>query len=107
MEKIELILKATQEFRSQLESWGVTTDYLIYVGLGAFLLFIVSLREVLGWYLRTNALRAEIRVLGEQVYQMQQSLDQIRDHLDDSKKKSWKSEQEAEDRNLKPFRLDN
>jgi hypothetical protein len=78
---IDTILSFIQTFRAQLETWGITTEFLIAVGLIAAMLFVVSLREVAGWFLKVNGLREEIRKLHKQNDELQLSLDLIRDSL--------------------------
>jgi hypothetical protein len=73
-----LILKMLQDFRSQLENWGVTAGLLVLVGLLSSLLVFISLREILGWYLKTHHLREEVRELNVQLQEMRKVLGEIR-----------------------------
>jgi hypothetical protein len=67
--------QALQDFRSQLEVWGVTTQGLIAIALIAFFFFLLSAREVVGWFLKTSGVRDEVRELRGQIDQLQRSID--------------------------------
>jgi len=78
---IENALSFIQNFRAQLETLGITAEFLMVVGFFALVLFLLSLREVAGWFLRIGPLRQEIRSLKKQYEELQLSLDLIRDSL--------------------------
>ena len=66
-------LKSIDDLRAWLEAMGVTTQGLLIVAAVATLLFVLSLREVLSWYLKVQHLRSEIRAMSAQVSEMQKS----------------------------------
>lgn len=78
---LDLILQSVQDFRSQLEFWGVNNEALLVVAGVAAVLFILSLREVVTWYFRVNQVRDEVRELREQVASLQQMMQETRDFL--------------------------
>lgn len=71
---IEEILQTVQDLRSQLDAWGVTNEGLWAAGAVAVLLFMLSLREVLTWYMRVQQVRDEVRQLRTQMTLMQKTL---------------------------------
>jgi hypothetical protein len=71
------ILKQAQDFRSQLEVWGITSGFLWAVGFVSCFFFVLSTREVLGWYLRTNHLRDEVKAMRAQLQDLQAALDKL------------------------------
>ena len=74
----EDILPAIQDFRSQLETWGVTTEGLWCAAVGAAVLFLISVREVSSWYFKVNRVRDEIRALRAQLVQLQSAVNEMR-----------------------------
>jgi hypothetical protein len=76
------MLNDLQEFRSQLDGWGVNTGSLIIVAFVSGVVFLFSLREVLGWFLRVPHLRAEIRSLNRQLAEAKQLLKEVNGKLD-------------------------
>lgn len=78
---IDEILQTVQDFRSQLEAWGVTNEGLWAAGAFAVLLFILSLREVLTWYMRVPQVRDEVRQLRVQMALMQKTMLETQDLL--------------------------
>lgn len=60
-------MTALQEFRAGLAEWGVTNEILILIGVAAFILWLLSAREVFGWFIKTHTLREEIRDLRREV----------------------------------------
>ena len=71
---IDEILQTVQDLRSQLDAWGVTSNGLLFEGAIAILLFILSLREVLTWYMRVTQVRDEVRQLRAQMALMQKTM---------------------------------
>lgn len=78
---IDEILQAIQDLRSQLEVWGITNEGLWAAGAVAIFLFILSLREVLTWYLRIQQVRDEVWALRNQLAAMQKVLVETKDLL--------------------------
>lgn len=70
---IDQVLQAVQDFRSQLEVWGITSEALWFVAVFASLLFALSLREVAGWYFRIHKMRDELHELRQQMAVMQEA----------------------------------
>jgi hypothetical protein len=79
---VDQILQSIQDFRSQLEVWGITSEALWFLGAAAGLLFLLSLLEVSSWYFRVNQVREEIREMRGQVANLQRSMDETRDLLE-------------------------
>jgi hypothetical protein len=79
--KYDAILQLIQDFRSQLDTWGVNSETLMVVGGIAALLFILSLREVATWYFRINQVRDEVRELRAQLLVMHKMVAETRDYL--------------------------
>lgn len=77
MEQLLELAKRLQDFRSQLEIWGITNEALIAVGLLAFCFFLLSVREVAGWFLKTGGLRREIRDLKSQVARLEEAISRL------------------------------
>ena len=71
---IDEILQTVQDLRSQLDTWGVTNEGLFFAGAIAVLLFVLSLREVLTWYMRVSQVRDEVRQLRAQMTLMQKTM---------------------------------
>jgi hypothetical protein len=61
------ILRDIQEARARVELWGVNVRMLAIIAGVAFIVFMISLREILAWYLKINALRRELRELREEL----------------------------------------
>lgn len=78
---LDQVLQTVQDFRSQLEVWGVSSQALWFVGTAAALLFVFSLREVACWYFRIHQVQGEIRELRGQMMELQITLNQTRDLL--------------------------
>ncbi len=75
------ILQLIQDVRSGLESWGITARGLWVAGGIAFLLFTLSLREVMSWFLRVHQVRQEVRTLRSEMVVLQQTVEELRDLL--------------------------
>lgn len=111
---IDDILRIIQDFRSNLDTWGVTNESLWGAGALAVVLFIFSLREVLSWYLRVQQVRDEVQALRVQVTDMQKMLIDTRELLlrtgssTDNKEPLTPTEEslKPEVSGLKKFRLD-
>jgi hypothetical protein len=75
---IEEILNQVQALRSSLDSWGITYEVLIGIGIVAGVLFLVSLREILLWYFKISSMVNELKALRHQVGEVQQEVGQTR-----------------------------
>lgn len=71
------LLDEVQDLRSALEQWGVTYEILICLGVSAFALFLISLREIVVWYLRISQLHSQMQKMSQQLNQLQSSVDQV------------------------------
>src|SRR5688500_15496579 len=67
---IEYVLKVIQDLRAGIDQWGVTTETLIAVAGLAAVMFILSLREVLTWFLRVQALRDDVKHLRREIAEL-------------------------------------
>lgn len=63
----ESVLDLIQNFRAQLDAWGLSATGLLFIGLGAFLVFLYSLREIVIWFFKLHALRRDIEKLHSKV----------------------------------------
>jgi hypothetical protein len=95
------LLKKIQDFRSLLETWGVSSALLWAVGAIAVFFFVLSTREVLGWYLRTNQLRDEVYALRKEIAELRAVLEGQPAPAQDKK-----GAETASKSGLKAFRLD-
>lgn len=80
-EKWIAALNYIQQFRTQLENWGITQQVLIGIGLVCTIVLLVSLREVAGWVLRVPHMRKEIHSLRLQVTEMHKTLNEMNEKL--------------------------
>lgn len=71
------LLDEVQDFRSALEAWGITYEILICLGISALALFLISLREIVVWYLRISQLQAQMYNMSHQLQRLQTSVDQV------------------------------
>lgn len=71
------LLDEIQDLRGVLEQWGVTYQFLMALGVAAFALFLISLREIVIWYLRISQLHAQMYKMSQQLSQLQSSVDQV------------------------------
>ena len=67
---IETTLEFIQNFRSLIDQWGVTSETLIAVAFLAIAMFILSFREVAGWFLRVHTLRDEVKGLRHDIAEL-------------------------------------
>jgi hypothetical protein len=67
---IENVLEAIQNFRTQIDQWGVTAETLIAVAFLASVMFVLSLREVMTWFLRVHTLRDEVKGLRKDISEL-------------------------------------
>ncbi|MGE3684153.1 MAG: hypothetical protein AB7G93_20725 [Bdellovibrionales bacterium] len=75
------ILSGIQDVRTQLDSWGVSTNHLILIAGVALIFMVFSLREVLTWYLRVHHLRAEVREMRSQLEELHRLVSQNQELL--------------------------
>jgi len=73
---IEAILKLIQDSRESIDQWGVTTQTLIAVAFVAGIFFILSLREVMTWFLRVHALRDDVKSLRKDIAELKALINQ-------------------------------
>jgi len=76
------LLDRIQDLRAQLEVWGVTYEILICLGVSALALFLISLREIVVWYLRLSQLQAQMLQMSKQLSQIQNSVGQVQTSVD-------------------------
>lgn len=70
-------IKAVQDFRSLLANWGVTAGGLVAIALIAFIFFLISAREVLGWFLKTGGVRDEVRDLKREIAELKELVERL------------------------------
>ncbi|MGE4133022.1 MAG: hypothetical protein AB7F86_15380 [Bdellovibrionales bacterium] len=70
------LLEDVQNWRAELSAWGI--DYPVLLGIGglALVLFLMSMREIVVWYLRIYKMQSQLDRLCQQVDGLRQSLDQ-------------------------------
>lgn len=69
---MDSFLQAVENFRSLIENWGITNEALWTAGAIAAILFIVSLREVLAWFLKIQTIAEDLRHLRKEVRDLKQ-----------------------------------
>lgn len=72
------LLLTIQQWRAELEALGVTYDTLIVVGALALALFLISLREIVVWYLRIGQLHDQMRVMHDQLIYIRKTLEEAK-----------------------------
>jgi hypothetical protein len=90
------LLDEVQNLRALLETWGVNYEILIGLGIAAFALFLISLREIVVWYLRLSQLHAQMAKMSQQLTQIQSSVDQVQVQTQKTGPVFKESTQEAE-----------
>ncbi len=71
------LLDEIQDLRALLEAWGITYQILIALGAAAFVLFLVSLREIVVWYMRISQLQQQMLNMSRQLTQIQTTVTQV------------------------------
>lgn len=109
-EKWITALNYVQQFRTQLETWGITQDFLIAVAAVSSIVFLLSLREVAGWLLRVPHMRQEIKSLRQQVNDMHKTLNEVNEKIlaraMSEEEDEVKTEAEPQSAGRPQFRLD-
>lgn len=72
------LLLTIQRWRAELETLGVTYETLIVIGSLATALFLISLREVVVWYLRIGQLHDQMRVMHDQLIYIRKTLEEAK-----------------------------
>lgn len=72
------LLKSVQDWRAQLESYGINYDTLIVIGALALALFMISLREIVVWYFRIGQLHDQMRVMHDQLIYIRKTLEEAK-----------------------------
>ena len=72
------LLNQIQDLRAALETWGVTYEVLICIGISAFALFLISLREIAVWYLRISAMQDQLIKMSQQLSEIKNSVDKVK-----------------------------
>lgn len=78
---LDTILTALAGLRSTLEELGITNQMLLLAGGVSLVISFLSLREVLGWFLKTHHLQNEIHMLRQEVHQLRLILDKTHTRL--------------------------
>ena len=78
---IQTVLETIQEWRTQIDAWGITNETLIAVGVIALVLFMLSLREVACWFLKTTQTQDEIRALRLEITNLHKTLERTREMM--------------------------
>lgn len=76
---IDSVLLAIENFRSMIEQWGVSQEALWIAGGIAAILLIVSLREVLTWFLKIQTLTEDLRALRREVKDLKRFMEVARE----------------------------
>lgn len=69
---IDTVLLAIENFRSMIEKWGISGEALWVAGAIALVLFVFSLREVMTWFLKIQAIAEDLRALRKEVKDLKQ-----------------------------------
>lgn len=72
------LLLIIQQWRAELEAFGITYETLMIVGALATALFLISLREVVVWYLRIGQLHEQMRVMHDQLIYIRKTLEEAK-----------------------------
>ncbi|MBX3023241.1 MAG: hypothetical protein KF799_16320 [Bdellovibrionales bacterium] len=109
-------MNVLQDFRARLEQWGIGNEALVFIGLIALVAWVISAREVLGWFFKTSGVRDEIRDLRREVLELQkliQEMNEIKEPTDLQKKETIhalrreaEAKPEADEKTSGKFRLD-
>jgi hypothetical protein len=78
---LQNIFDAVLELRSMLDVWGVTSQTLLIAGGIALILLMLSLREVLAWYLKISDLKSQMTVMSQEIVRLQDMLADTRSLL--------------------------
>lgn len=72
------VLSSIQDLRSALAVWGITYEVLIAIGVAALILFFISLREIVVWYLKINQMQNQMRLMSAQLNEIKKSVDKVK-----------------------------
>lgn len=72
------LVTAVQQWRAQLEVWGINYDALLVIGSLAIVLFLISLREIVVWYLRIGQLHEQMRTMHDQLIYIRNTLEEAK-----------------------------
>jgi hypothetical protein len=72
------LLNDVQDLRAALETWGITYEVLICIGISALALFLISLREIAVWYLRISQMQDQLLKMSRQLSEIQSSVDKVK-----------------------------
>ncbi|MGE3760457.1 MAG: hypothetical protein AB7H97_22015 [Pseudobdellovibrionaceae bacterium] len=76
---IDSVLLAIENFRSQIEQWGISNEALWIAGVVAAILLVISLREVLTWFLKIQTLTEDLRALRREVKDLKRFMEVARE----------------------------
>ena len=71
------LLDQIQNLRALLEAWGITYEILMGLGIAALVLFLVSLREIVVWYMRISQLHHQMHNMSRQLSQIQATVNEV------------------------------
>lgn len=91
------LLDAILELRSMIDAWGVTAQTLLITGAIASILLVLSLREVLAWYLKIGDLRHQMSTMHREIIRLQDMLADTRSLLLQNKEDELEEELEKTD----------
>lgn len=72
------LLNDVQDIRAALETWGITYEVLICIGISALALFLISLREIVVWYLRISQMQDQLAKMSRQLAEIKTSVDNVK-----------------------------
>lgn len=75
------VLSTVANFRSTLEDLGVTTQMLLIAAVVSSLISLLSLREILIWFLKLNSLKDEVGKLRLEVRELRNSMENMQSLL--------------------------
>lgn len=99
------LLNQIQTWRAELETMGITYDTLVVIGALALAIFLISLREIVVWYLRIGQLHDQMRVMHDQLIYIRKTLEEAK-ILIQMPPESGKSEEPVKPAQPKKFSLD-
>lgn len=76
---IDSVLLVIEKFRSMIEQWGISQEALWIAGGIAAILLVISLREVLTWFLKIQTLTEDLRSLRREVKDLKRFMEVARE----------------------------
>lgn len=79
--KLEALLTWVADLRAQLGDWGITNQMLIAAAVVATIFALLSLREVLLWFLKVEHLRGEVKAMRTEIHSLKGMIEHMQIRL--------------------------